>query len=515
MVNAPFPLQRLAPILGLAIAVLASAAWLRSAEYDEQYSLFLTGSVVRPVWPDAPFPAATIHNLQAPAAGPWDIALALRHTDVHPPLYFWALGAWRRLAGDSLATARLLSVACAVATLAQVARLATRTGTPPALAALLTLGCYGFVYTGAIARGFALAQMLLTGGAVLLLATRRPRGTSLAAGLCLGAATAANYLAVFPALGLLAGWSGPGRWRHVAWAMAAMLPWLILDAWFFVAQRGARPDQFPPFTLLSSIVRVARYAVANLVGGLPLYMPPAWQMPMAAALSLFVLALVGLLLTWHARVPTPPAVRALALAALAPAAGLLALGAVFDTTPIELRYLSFALPMAMPLLAGALSGSVRQGDGPLLFAGARRRRWRWPVLGMLLGVQGLAVVGLLTRPETMQPARRVAAAATELAAGAPVLLPAGNDGVGIIGAFGQEAPPDLRLIAVRADETPLQIRARVADQGKVVVAGITQDSASRAAVTAMQAAFADPCWQVSAARDGAVSYRRTCPMPQP
>ena len=43
----------------------------------------------------------------------------------------------------------------------------------PVVAMLLTLGCYGFVYTNAIARGFAAAEMLTLCGVALLLGGRR------------------------------------------------------------------------------------------------------------------------------------------------------------------------------------------------------------------------------------------------------------------------------------------------------------------------------------------------------
>jgi hypothetical protein len=33
-----------------ATLLLVGIAWLRSAEYDEQYTLFLTGRAARPVW---------------------------------------------------------------------------------------------------------------------------------------------------------------------------------------------------------------------------------------------------------------------------------------------------------------------------------------------------------------------------------------------------------------------------------------------------------------------------------
>ena len=37
-------------VLLVAALLLAGVAWLRSAEYDEQYTLFLTGGVARPIW---------------------------------------------------------------------------------------------------------------------------------------------------------------------------------------------------------------------------------------------------------------------------------------------------------------------------------------------------------------------------------------------------------------------------------------------------------------------------------
>ena len=66
----------------------------------------------------------------------------------------------------------------------------------------------------------------------------------------------------------------------------------------------------------------------------------------------------------------------------------------------------------------------------------------------------------MTRPETMQPARATAVAAASLVDGGVVLLPHGNDGVGIVGAFAIESPPTLRLLVIDHDESPAEIRAR-------------------------------------------------------
>ena len=135
----------LLPALVAAALVLVSAAWLRSAEYDEQYTLFLTADIARPVWPAGAFPAGEVQRLQAEDATFAAIARDLRSTDVHPPLYFWTVAAWRALVGDSLFAARLASVLFSVASLSLVAAIARLAGIPFVTAVLLTVGCYGFV----------------------------------------------------------------------------------------------------------------------------------------------------------------------------------------------------------------------------------------------------------------------------------------------------------------------------------------------------------------------------------
>ena len=62
--NAPVPSGKIAGVLLLAAVVLVAAAWLRGAEYDEQYTLFLTGGTARPVWPSGVFTARDVPALQ-------------------------------------------------------------------------------------------------------------------------------------------------------------------------------------------------------------------------------------------------------------------------------------------------------------------------------------------------------------------------------------------------------------------------------------------------------------------
>ena len=178
----------------------------------------------------------------------------------------------------------------------------------------------------------------------------------------------------------------------------------------------------------------------------------------------------------------------LVAAAIAPAAGLLGLGIVFDNTPIELRYLSFATPFLALLVAAA----------------------RLPRVAMtaILTVQAASVAGLALRPETMQPATATAQAATALRGQGIVLLPRGNDGVGIVGAFAASVPPDTPLLIVAPDENPEALRRRLQPFRRIVVASLAQDADSRTALPIIAAALREPGWQVIGSGFNVTAYQR-------
>ncbi len=465
------------------VAVLVAAAWLRGAEYDEQYTLFLTAGVPRPQWPDAPFPAALVQAMQTGHAGLLAIARDLRTTDVHPPLYFWLVALWRDLVGPGLLAARVLSVLFGAASLALVGRIAwlIRASNPdcggvaaPASAILMTALCYGFAYTNAVARGFAPAETATLLGVLLLL-----QGRAGWAGPAFGIACACNYLAVFPAV---AACLVSRAWR----ALPGAVPFLALDAWCFAAQHGSRSGQFPPFALIPSAIRLAAYQAAAVFGGLPLYWEGSERVVVAAIVALAALALLAQVV-WSVRSTARGPVRGcsvrllLVATAVAPAIGLLLLGFVFDNAPIELRYLCFGLPF-LALLA----------SGP----GFGRRA--------VLLVQAAGIAGLLLAPRTMQPARDAARDATPFSADALALLPAGNDGVGIVGAFGIEAPPNLMLSLVR----PGHKIVIPADCRRVILVLLGQDQDSRSVLPAMQAALAGPNWRRIATGSNLEVYER-------
>jgi hypothetical protein len=495
-------------VLPLCAVVLILAAWLRGAEYDEQYTLFLTSGVPRPDWPVTVFPAGLARDIQAGHTGLLAIARDLRTTDVHPPLYFWLVSLWRDVFGNGLFVARLFSVTLGLGALALTGVIARLARIPPVWAVLLTLGCYGFTYTSVVARGFALAQLLVLGGVAGLLLGRRFWHFALA-GAFLGAATMSNYLSAFPAaacmfaVGVDWAWppqssplTAPGdraaistahtshRLLGVALGFLAFIP---ADLWWFLAQRGTRLEQFPPFSLGQSVARLAVRLAGNILGGLPLYVGGAASSAVTAALGLLLMWLLARV-AWrwrHIGIPRPRIM--FALGALAPAFGLLGLGAVFDNTPIEIRYLSFSTPFVALLLAGALRA---QGAA------------------ILLTVQAASIVGLMLAPQTMQPARAAACLTAELVEGGVVLLPRGNDGVGVVGAFAIEAPPSLPLLLIAAADTPEQIRFRIGAWHRVVLALLEQDSASRSASDAMRRAMNTSIWREVAHGPNVAVYER-------
>ena len=423
--------------------MLLLAAWLRGPEYDEAYSIFLTAGHARPAWPRGVFTAGAVRGLYHGHASFWRIARDLRQGDVHPPLYFWALELWRRAAGPGWFTARLLSVGFTLAGLAGLSRIARFCRLPALPVLALALLSYGFCYTGILARPYALVQALNIWGVYFALRAKREPGAAWAAGLCFGAAVFSDYLAVFTSVAMLA-WLCWRNGRRGLLALAAMLPFLGLCAWFFLAQHGSRNGQFPAFAWGPALAELARDGGAALFGGLPLY---------AGRLGGVVAALLGLLALAGVGFAAKQAQGRglLALAAATPA-GLLALGLVFRTTPIEIRYLAFALPWVALAIAPALPRAV---------------------LVLWLSVGAAAVAGLMLAPATMQPQGRAAHLAAAYP-GALVALPYGNDGVGVPGPFIAAAPDAMRILLLRPGEAvppgSVRVAIRADDKSRAMAA---------------------------------------------
>jgi hypothetical protein len=307
-------------------------------------------------------------------------------------------------------------------------------------------------------------------------AGRHPLPTAFAAGVAFGAASFTNYLAIFMALSSLAyaAIRHPGRAAAAALGLSLFLP---ADDYMYTAQAASRAGQFAPATPMA-IITLARDSGAALFGGLPLY---------AGAAAPLVAVALAVLLGGAARSAgrrTGARSGLLLDATAATPAGLLALGLIFHTTPLEIRYLAFSLPPAALLLSPAAPA------------------WRTVVLAG----QAAAVAGLAFAPQTMQPQQRAAAASRAFSRENPlILLPYGNDGVGIPAQFMQGAAPDARVVLLRGQLPDLSAEPHI------LLATIAIDARSRAQTAAAAQIFAaDPCYLITSRTSLITAISNTC-----
>ena len=496
LVRPRFPWPGVLLVLALAALVLGAAALLRSTEYDENYSVFVTGGDARPDWPTAVFTPAEVRRPFTAHTDAATTARLLRETDVHPPLYFWALGAWRGVAGDGLPALRGLSLLFSLGALLLWMAAAWRAALPPLATGLVLTLAYGFGYSGHIARGFALAHLLVALSALAALQAWRaeeeePGRTApswcLLAGLAGGLASFTNYLAVFPVAAVLA-WlvlRMPGWLPRFRAALLAGLPFLLVlggDLYFFLAQKGSRNDQFEAFALVPALLRLAQFNAANLFGALPLYVGGVARAAVGGFLALLLLLSV-LAVAWQLR-RLGPTRWLWVLGAVAPSAGLLLLGAAFANMPVELRYVAFAAPFIAVLIAG--TAAALAGTAPRAAALG---------LGVFLAVQAAGALGMVLHPASQQPFRpAMAAVAPQLGEGSVLLIPFGNDGVGITGTLLREAPPAQKVLVLRTADAAAA-PARAAGFRRVVLMGIGEREGKAQVQAAADALAADPDWR--------------------
>ena len=128
------------------------------------------------------------------------------------------------------------------------------------------------------------------------------------------------------------------------------------------------------------------------------------------------------------------------------------------------------------------------------------------LLLLVLALQCASIAGLLLSPRTMQPYRAAATEAARLAGDGIVLLPRGNDGVGIVGAFAIEAPPSLPILLLRPTDP---IADRIAPYHRVVLALLPQDRDSIATIRTVRLALSRPNWRRVAIGSNVEIYERT------
>ncbi|MDR3521198.1 MAG: hypothetical protein P4L54_06235 [Acidocella sp.] len=465
--------MRLAATFLFAAALLTTIAALRPPEYDEAYSIFLTTAHARPPWPTGIFTPVDVTALFTGHPSFTQIANNLRSGDVHPPLYFCLLNEWRHLTNPSWFAARLFSVLISLAGLTALASAARLMKIPVIPTILITVLAYGFAYTSITARGFALAQSLnLLGFALYIRHSRTSRNLlTFAAGLAFGAASFTNYLAIFTPLGLLTSHllihpfsrhsrESGNRLTSTFTAALGIAIFLPANLYFFLAQRSSRTGQFTPFHLTHALALLAKDQAAALFGGLPLY---AGNFTLLVIIALATLSIICLIAILKHR---SPATFTLALTAAATSLGLLILGIIFNNTPIEIRYCAFSLPF-IGLLCAQIKPAILRNT--------------------LIATEALSIIGLALAPSTAQPQ---AAAAEQAPPNILVLLPTGNDGVGIPGPFIEAARRNQRIILIHDAALP-----DLSAEPRITLATLAIDNESKQAIPNIEAELAKH-WQL-------------------
>lgn len=299
----------------------------------------------------------------AHAALPPGEILTVTAADVHPPLFYLALGAWRALAGPSLFAARLLGVLGGMLAipLGFVAARAWGRGGPRVgvLAAAAMAWLPLAVYYSAVVRMYALVPaFLLLAAWGALSPGRRWAGVAF----CLGAlgAMLTLYHSVWALLGLgvyaLLRARGRDRGRLLIWALlaaCAYLPWAAYAlpqlAGRAAAEGGNIGQQYP----LTYFLEVA-------VMGLTLAGPLGW----AGVLALAAVLVAGILAT----LPQARRVAQMLLPTLCVALTLLGISVAAKSWALNARMAIGAAPFLALGLGWALDALAARGRGLALAA---------------------------------------------------------------------------------------------------------------------------------------------------
>jgi hypothetical protein len=125
----------------------------------------------------------------------------------------------------------------------------------------------------------------------------------------------------------------------------------------------------------------------------------------------------------------------------------------------------------------------------------------------VLAVQLCGIIGLIFAHATMQPQARAARQIARLEMPkALILLPFGNDGVGVPGPFIAAAPGNFNIELIRPDTRPDLSKAT-----SVILPLIRADGASSASISLILAGLqSDPCWAQRSSTPLFKSFIRTC-----
>jgi 4-amino-4-deoxy-L-arabinose transferase-like glycosyltransferase len=271
--------------------------------------------------------------------------------DIHPPLYYWLLGGWVRLAGTGEAAVRSLSALLGVALVALTYALGRLlAGRWAGLAAALLAAVNPFqVYYAQEARMYMLLAVLAAGAmlSLVLLVDRSKR-----------------YKSLIPAFAALVLLEAAGLYTHYSFVFVVVTLNLAYLLWLALTWRAAAPGSTP--------VRRLIYWVLSQVAVVVLYLPwlptairqvTAWPSPAGTISFLPALATTWRWLVFGPTIETCDLIVPLLVAALLAVAGLLSLAMGWVGTPnLRTRWSAalLALWLGLPLISMFALGLYRE-----------------------------------------------------------------------------------------------------------------------------------------------------------
>ena len=378
MKNLPNTLLQRKDLLVLAVLVLVTVTvripgvFNRAIWYDESITLLETAGNAIPAWSTHPTPAATQKELLAGSPTFGEVAAGLRETDVHPPVYYGLLSIWRRIAGDSIETARIFSVFCSTATVILLYLLLRASGffRPfwPTLVYSLSSGAVHYAHE---ARNYALAMFFLLAAYFLAyLATNSEVNSrrqfwilSVAVGIFCGLAFQTNYLSFFPVFFLLLWfvfWNQKPRRLQTILAIVVSFGISAAGAATLAVQLGARPKQFhKELGLWHELLKIFDFNIEIL------WIPMASNRVVGTAVfgAVLILAAISLLYLKNSwRVIDRKLFTMMAGLAVVPSLGVLALDLLFSKNLGKSSYVFFAGPAIAYLLTLAAGNRREPAD---------------------------------------------------------------------------------------------------------------------------------------------------------
>lgn len=359
----------------ITLAVRLPGVFNRAIWYDEAITLLETAGNAIPVWSDQPTPARTQKQHLVGSPSLREVAVGLRTTDVHPPVYYGLLSMWRRLAGGSLETARLFSVVWSAFTVILFYLLLRASGVQrplaPSLVYALTSGAVHYAHE---ARNYSLALFFLLAAAFFAyVSTTRVEDNrrqfwlfSLAMAVFCSLAFQTHYLAIFPVLYLLIWyvcWIPRGRRLLSIPAIILTIGISSIGMSTLAAQLGARPKQFQKeLGFLQELWKIVDFNFEMLWNSAV----SSTGVFIAVAGTVAVLMTIGIWYTKSAwdEIDTRLFTMMTGLA-IVPSLGVLALDLIFSKNLGKSSYVFFAGPALVYLLTlSAANRSYRQAGDP-------------------------------------------------------------------------------------------------------------------------------------------------------